>query len=104
MASGGQSRPRRPAIADGLPSSIRQLHTADYRSPAALPSGAVLVVGSAQSGVQIAEDLVSAGRQVYLCTSPVGRLRRRLFGRDTLEWLTENGFYDVTEAQLPDPG
>ena len=103
VASGGQGRPRRPAVADGFPTSIHQLHTAGYRSPAALPDGAVLVVGSAQSGVQVAEDLAGAGRTVYLCTSPVGRLRRRLFGRDTLEWLSENGFYDVTEGELPDP-
>jgi putative flavoprotein involved in K+ transport len=68
-----------------------------------LPAGAVLVVGSAQSGVQIAEDLVEAGRTVYLCTSRVGRLRRRQRGRDSLDWLVRVGFYDQTPEQLPDP-
>lgn len=103
VASGGQGRPRRPAQADDLPPSIHQLHTAEYRSAVDLPGGAVLVVGAGQSGVQVAEDLVAAGRTVYLCTSAVGRLRRRQRGRDSLEWLTENGFYDVTAEQLPDP-
>lgn len=102
VASGGQGRPRLPSLADALPPSVRRQHSAAYRAPADLPEGAVLVVGSAQSGVQIAEDLVAGGRRVYLCTSAVGRLRRRQRGRDSLEWLTENGFYDVTPDQLPD--
>jgi putative flavoprotein involved in K+ transport len=63
----------------------------------------VLVVGSAQTGVQIAEDLLEAGRIVYLCTSAVGRLRRRSRGRDTFEWLVEAGFYDVPLDRLSDP-
>ncbi len=103
VASGGQGRPRLPSLANALPASVRQVHSAAYRAPAGLPDGAVLVVGSAQSGVQIAEDLIAGGRRVYLCTSKVGRLRRRQRGRDSLEWLTENGFYDVTPEQLPDP-
>ena len=103
VASGAQPRPRRPTLADQLPGTVHQLHSVDYRSPDALPGGAVLVVGSAQSGVQIAEDLVDAGRTVYLCASPVGRLRRRQRGRDSLEWLVRVGFYDETPEQLPDP-
>lgn len=103
VASGAQPRPRRPTLADGLPDTVHQLHAAAYRSPGAVPAGAVLVVGSAQSGVQIAEDLVEAGRTVYLCTSRVGRLRRRQRGRDSLDWLVRVGFYDQTPDQLPDP-
>ena len=103
VASGGQSAPRRPALSGSLPSDVLQLHTSEYRSPSALPEGAVLVVGSAQSGVQVAEDLVGAGRTTHLATSPVARLRRRYRGRDTLEWLVECGFYDATLEQLPDP-
>jgi putative flavoprotein involved in K+ transport len=103
VASGAQPRPRRPILADHLPDTVHQLHSVEYRSPAVLPGGAVLVVGSAQSGVQIAEDLVEAGRTVYLCTSRVGRLRRRQRGRDSLDWLVRVGFYDQTPEQLPDP-
>jgi putative flavoprotein involved in K+ transport len=103
VASGAQVVPKVPALSAALPSWVHQLHTADYRAPAALASGAVLVVGSAQSGVQVAEDLLDAGRTVYLCTSPVGRFRRRVRGRDILEWLVDAGFYEVTPEQLPDP-
>jgi putative flavoprotein involved in K+ transport len=64
----------------------------------------VLVVGGAQSGVQIAEDLLAGGRTVYLCTSGVGRMRRRYRGRDIFARLGEAGFFEQTPDQLPDPG
>jgi len=103
VASGAQAVPKVPALSTALPSWVRQLHTADYRAASALPTGAVLVVGSAQSGVQVAEDLLDAGRTTYLCTSAAPRLRRRQRGRDSLEWLDQVGFYDMTPDQLPDP-
>ena len=103
VATGIQNVPRIPAVAASFPPWVLQLTTADYRRPSELPAGAVLVVGGAQSGVQIAEDLLAAGRIVYLCTSRVGRLRRRYRGRDMIARLFDAGFYDVTPAQLPDP-
>lgn len=103
VASGIQRVPSVPAIGQALPAGVRQIHAADYRRPAGLPTGAVLVVGSAQSGVQIAEDLLAAGRPVYLCTSAVARMRRRYRGRDTMEWLHAAGFFDVPPDRLPDP-
>ena len=103
LACGGQRAAKRPAIAERLPATVHQIHASEYRSPEALPGGAVLVVGSAQSGVQIAEDLVLAGRTTYLVTSRVGRLRRRYRGRDALDHLVSNGFYDMTPEQLADP-
>ncbi len=103
VASGLQNVPRLPAIAADFPVDLPQVTAAGYRGPAQLPSGAVLVVGSAQSGVQVAEDLLAGGRTVYLCTSRVGRLRRRYRGRDMIGHLFDAGFYDVTPAQLPDP-
>jgi putative flavoprotein involved in K+ transport len=63
----------------------------------------VLVVGSAQSGCQIAEDLLSGGRRVILATSRVGRLPWRHQGRDSVEWLVEAGFFDQRPRDLPDP-
>lgn len=102
IAAGIQHTPRFPAARARIPADITQLHTAGYRSASVLPPGAVVVVGSGQSGCQIAEDLLSAGRSVYLCTSRVGRFPRRYRGRDILEWLIEMGFWDVTPASLPD--
>jgi len=103
VAAGIQNVPRMPAVAASFPPWVPQLTTADYRGPSDLPAGAVLVVGGAQSGVQIAEDLLAADRRVYLCTSRVGRLRRRYRGRDMIARLFDTGFYDVTPGQLPDP-
>jgi putative flavoprotein involved in K+ transport len=103
VASGGQRVPRIPEVAGELPVGIRQLAAAEYRDPASLPAGAVLVVGSAQTGVQIVEDLVAAGRTVYLCTSAVGRIPRRYRGRDVLDLMSEVGLFDVPIEKLPDP-
>jgi len=103
VASGAQREPRVPALATGLPAGVAQVHTAAYRNAGLLPAGAVLVVGSAQSGGQVAEDLLDAGRVVYLSTSRVARLRRRTRGRDTLEWLVPAGFFDQPAASLADP-
>jgi putative flavoprotein involved in K+ transport len=99
VASGGARVPRVPATASALSRSILQLHTAEYRSAVELPAGAVLVVGGGQSGVQIAEDLLHAGRRVVLATSPVGRLPRRYRGRDSFAWLVDDGFFDEPRAE-----
>jgi putative flavoprotein involved in K+ transport len=102
VAAGIQRTPKIPTFASSLSSSVEQLHTASYRCPEALEPGAVLVVGSGQSGCQIAEELLEAGRRVYMATSRVGRLPRRYRGRDTLEWRVEMGFYDQTRESLDD--
>jgi putative flavoprotein involved in K+ transport len=103
VATGDQNVPRIPVLARQLPDRVAQHHTADYAGPRQLPDGAVLVVGSGQSGCQIAEDLLVAGRRVVLATSPVARLPWRHRGRDSLEWLTEVGFWDQRPQDLPDP-
>jgi putative flavoprotein involved in K+ transport len=103
IASGIMQTPTIPQVATDLPEWITQLHTGDYRNPATLPAGAVIVVGGGQSGCQIAEDLIEAGRTVYLCTSRVGRIPRRYRSRDILEWWDESGFLDVTVDELDDP-
>ena len=103
IASGTVNAPKVPAFADALDPKIVRTTTGRYRRPADLPTGAVLVVGSGQSGVQIAEDLLDADHQVYLSTGQVGRAPRRLRGRDTLVWLTETGWMDQRPGDLPDP-
>ena len=103
VATGDQNVPRVPPLAQALPDWLAQQHTAEYRGPDSLPPGGVLVVGSAQSGCQIAEDLLSGGRRVFLATSPAGRMPWRNRGRDTLEWLVDVGFWDQRPQDLPDP-
>ena len=103
VASGIMQSPKIPRISERFPSGVLQLHAADYRTPGALPAGAVVVVGGGQSGCQITEDLLLAGRSVYVCTSRVGRAPRRHRGRDILEWFRDIGVWDETVADLPDP-
>lgn len=103
LATGAYPKPKLPAASAALPVDFCQLHTSQYRNPQALPSGAVLVVGSGQSGCQIAEELCQSGRQVYLSTSSCGRVPRRYRGKDITWWLTRTGFFDRTIDQLPSP-
>jgi putative flavoprotein involved in K+ transport len=103
VATGSFQRPRIPAFSANLPPDIKQLHSGDYRNPRALPPGAVLVVGSGQSGCQIAEELYLSGRKVYLCVGSAGRLPRRYRGKDIAWWSDKTGFYDRTVEQLPSP-
>ena len=102
LASGGLSRPRMPALARRLTDSLSVSSAGTYSSPAALPPGAVLVVGSGQSGCQIAEDLLEAGRDVYLSVSRVARVPRSYRGRDILAWWKDMSFLDVKLEQLED--
>ncbi len=88
IASGSLNRPRRPVFTDALPTRLLQLDASDYRNPSELPSGGVLVVGSGQSGGQIAEDLILAGRSTFLSTGHIGRLPRRYRAAiSSLGWL-----------------
>jgi putative flavoprotein involved in K+ transport len=102
IASGAHIQPRLLPSAGSLPADLAQVHSADYRNPAALPEGAVLVVGAGQSGCQIAEDLLDAGRTVFLSTCRVGRLPRRYRGRDTIVWIHDAGIADVRPEDLAD--
>jgi len=103
IASGWANEVKIPALSNNLSPRVRQYHTAEYRNANQLPHGAVLVVGSAQSGIQIAEDLVNAGRKVYLSTSEVGRMPRWYRGRDIFYWLKDMKYYDISEDEVTDP-
>jgi putative flavoprotein involved in K+ transport len=84
--------------ADALPigADVHQLHSSQYRSPEPVPPGAVLVIGSGNSGCQIAEELCEAGRQVYLSVSPHQRTPRRYRGKDCIWWNLALGDADAT--------
>jgi putative flavoprotein involved in K+ transport len=103
MATGMFQQPKIPTFSKNLSPEIQQIQSNKYQNPEALPHGAVLVVGSAQSGCQIAEELYQSGRKVYLSVSGAGRLPRRYRGKDITRWLDEIGFADRTVDQLPSP-
>ena len=101
IATGGYHVPRIPRWADRLDARLHQVHSADYRGADVLPEGAVVVVGTGQSGAQIAEDLHLAGRQVHLVTGTAPRVARFYRGRDCVAWLSDMGTYDVPVEQQP---
>jgi len=110
LATGPYQRPKVPTAAGQLPEHVQQLHSQDYRRPSQLADGAVLVVGTGQSGTQIAEELHRAGRSVHLAVSMCPSLPRRYRGQDIVYWLLDTflhghevGVPFPTVADLPTP-
>jgi putative flavoprotein involved in K+ transport len=110
VATGGFHVPNVPAVAASLPSRVLSLHSSAYRREPDLPPGAILVVGSGQTGVQIVEELRALGREVFLAGGAAGRVPRRYRGRDIFAWLSalvndgeSYGTTLLTVGQLPDP-
>lgn len=110
VAVGGFQAPSIPPAGAGLPARVMQVHSHHYRSEKTLPDGAVLVVGTGQTGVQIAEELHEAGRRVFLSVGHCGRVPRRYRGSDLFRWLwawraqgPELGIPLPTVEKLPDP-
>ena len=103
IASGAANEIRIPSISKNISKDIKQLHTSEYKNVDQLPAGAVLVVGGAQSGCQITEELLHAGRKVYLSTSMVGRIPRWYRGRDIFYWVKEAKFYDIKAEEVEYP-
>lgn len=88
---------QKPIIPAMVPESagILQIHSAQYRNPAQLPEGAVLVVGAGSSGAQIADELQRAGRKVYLSVGPHDRPPRAYRGKDFVWWLGALGKWNA---------
>ena len=103
LATGAYQRPHRPSGAATLPAGLLQIDVEDYRDPADLPPGSVLVIGSGQSGCQIAEELHEAGRAVFLACGRAGWAPRRLGEHDLFWWLLETGDLDEPLSSLPSP-
>jgi putative flavoprotein involved in K+ transport len=101
VATGGYHDPFVPEASGRFPSSIAQLHSRDYSNPDSLPEGEVLVVGTGQSGCQIAEDLLLAGRKVHLSVGNAPRCARRYRGKDVVEWLNLMGHYELPVDEHP---
>ncbi len=103
VASGAYQEAHRPKGAESLPATLHQVLAEDYRNPRELPPGNVLVVGSGQTGCQLAEELLAAGRGVFLACGRCPWVPRRIGDRDMFWWLIESGFMDRTPDKLPSP-
>jgi putative flavoprotein involved in K+ transport len=101
VCTGAYQRSHRPTVAGTFPSGVLVIDTEDYRNPEGLPPGRVLVVGSGQTGCQIAEELHEAGREAALACGRAPWAPRRFGGRDVVSWLSETNFFDVPLSALP---
>ena len=101
VASGGYHQPIVPGLAERLPAGILQTHSEHYKTPGLLPPGEVLVVGSGQSGAQIAEDLHLAGRKVHLAVGDAPRCARFYRGKDVVTWLADMHYYALPVEKHP---
>jgi putative flavoprotein involved in K+ transport len=103
LATGAYQRPHRPRQADSLPTGLLRIDVEDYSNPEALPAGRVLIIGSGQSGCQIAQELRASGRDVVLACGRAPWAPRRIGGQDLVWWLLESGFFDAPFSSLPAP-
>jgi putative flavoprotein involved in K+ transport len=95
VATGGFPFPSTPKVAADIDPDVAQVHSHDYRTPSALPEGAVLVVGAGQSGGQIVDDLLLEGREVWFAVGHSARAPRRYRGKDMTRWMFDLGFGDT---------
>jgi putative flavoprotein involved in K+ transport len=102
IATGHCGAPLIPAPGARLPAHIREVAPSRYRNPGMLPEGGVLVVGASASGVQLAEELRLAGREVTMAVGRHTRLPRRYRGRDIMWWMDQIGALDERADQVPD--
>ncbi len=91
---------RRHRAPNDLDPSILQIDTDQYRNPEALEPGGVLVIGTGQSGCQVAEDTLEAGRPTWLATGSCGWIPRRMRGKDNVYWREQMGMFDDTVEEL----
>jgi putative flavoprotein involved in K+ transport len=103
VATGAFGHPSVPALAANLAPGLHSIHTDDYWAPEDLPAGGVLVVGSGQSGLQIADELARSGRSVVVAVGRHGWVPRRLYGRDQMRWRWDNGDYRSVVADPDRP-
>jgi putative flavoprotein involved in K+ transport len=102
IASGACNLPTVPAFADAVPSDVSQLTPFDYRDPADLPDGGVLVVGASATGVQLAAEISRSGRPVVLSIGEHVRLPRMYRDRDVLWWMESSGVWDQRYDEVDD--
>jgi putative flavoprotein involved in K+ transport len=103
LATGAYQQAHRPAGSATLPSDLPQIDVEQYRNPGELPAGSVLVVGSGQSGCQIAEELLESGREVFLACGRAPWVPRRIGDHDGVWWNVVTGFFEDTVDALPSP-
>ncbi len=102
-APGNYQLPNIPACANNLSPEIQQLRVGTYTNPQGIQDGAILVIGGGQTGIQLGEELVQAGRKVFIATSKVKGSVRSYRGEDVFFWMDRTGVLTMPKEALPDP-
>lgn len=102
-APGNYQLPNIPECANRLDKDIKQLRVGTYTNPSDLPQGATLIVGGGQTGMQIGEALLKAGRRVFIATSKVKGSPRSYRGEDIFFWMERTGMLQMPPQALPEP-
>ena len=102
IASGACNLPRVPTLGQALPPGVKQLTPHDYRNPAQLEDGGVLVVGASATGLQLADEIRASGREVTLAVGEHVRLPRSYRGRDIQYWMHASGVLDQRYDEVDD--
>ena len=103
LTTGAYQKPHRPKGTEGFSGHVQVIDAEHYRNPDGLARGSVLIVGSGQTGCQLAEELHEAGREVFLACGRAPWVPRRLGGHDIAHWIKETGFFDQPRTALPTP-
>jgi len=103
LTTGAYQKPHRPKGAEGFSGHVQVIDAEQYRNPDGLARGSVLIVGSGQTGCQLAEELHDSGREVFLACGRAPWVPRRVGGRDIAYWIKETGFFDQQRTALPTP-
>ena len=103
LTTGAYQKAHRPKGAEGFSGHVQVIDAEHYRNPDGLARGSVLIVGSGQTGCQLAEELHEAGREVFLACGRAPWVPRRLGGHDIAHWIKETGFFDQPRTALPTP-
>jgi putative flavoprotein involved in K+ transport len=101
VSTGAYQKPFGPPGIDTLPDHLLTMDVSGFTNAGALPDGKVLIIGSGQTGCQIAEELVEEGREVVLACGRAPWAPRRIGDKDVMWWLLESGFLDVDATTLP---
>ena len=101
LSTGAFGNYKVPKISSNINQKIFQIHSSEYKNFNQLPPGGVMVVGSGQSGAQIAEDLLINGMDVSLALSKCGRRLRSYRGKDSSWWNYKMGLFDKTVDDVP---
>ena len=102
MATGACNIATVPACAEGVPSPVRMLTPMEYRGPAQIEAGGVLVVGASATGIQLAHEIHRSGRPVTLSIGEHIRAPRLYRGKDIQWWMDATGLFDQRYDEVDD--